>query len=497
MEGRPARRRPRGRSGENNREGPAPARGRHIKVRVVRTDAPKSGAKWVRDDSLRAWSGTTRRNHLWQNAWRAPRATRRPDGEARRLKMSGLLSRADRVVGPVVAHSRELRVMSRHIDLLRAPRATLGVCAAALLASAALVVAQPVVGLVRGEVLDDSDGVLPGVTVLATAAGDHVLARAITDHVGRYVLPALPAGPVTLVFHLEGFEPASVAVTVQPGGESSVVSRLQLGAVTEDVVVYGTAPAEPPVAVAAERRAPLRPAVAVIPPPHEDLETICRPAKAALAPESVGTIHSHLYDAGRTLYGKGDELNIQGGTLDGLAVGRNLLVRRLYRANSPADLIAAFGEHTSGLVQIVAATEHTATAVVVYACNELRQGDVLASFSPESARTPDPVGLPDYDAAARILFADAGQMLGMPGRLMVIDQGLAQGIHAGQRLTLFRRGGTAPLVIGHAVVISARDDSATIRVERAADAIWFGDLAAPQRHAPEATTSRGSSRPPW
>jgi hypothetical protein len=70
--------------------------------------------------------------------------------------------------------------------------------------------------------------------------------------------------------------------------------------------------------------------------------------------------------------------------------------------------------------------------------------------------------------------------------MMVIDRGTRLGIQPGQRVTLFRRsrfGSRRPAVIGEAIVVSARKDSATIRVEQATDVIFFGDggdWAAPQ-----------------
>jgi hypothetical protein len=85
--------------------------------------------------------------------------------------------------------------------------------------------------------------------------------------------------------------------------------------------------------------------------------------------------------------------------------------------------------------------------------------------------------------------------MGVPRRLMVIDRGSAYGIRAGQRLTLFRRRGRhaeKPDVVGDAIVVAVRTDSATIRVERATDAILSGDWAAPQRQssvAPAATST--------
>jgi hypothetical protein len=112
------------------------------------------------------------------------------------------------------------------------------------------------------------------------------------------------------------------------------------------------------------------------------------------------------------------------------------------------------------------------------------RGDRLAAFTPEPVRSPEAGGRPAFDNAARILFGDAGQLVGAPRRLMVIDRGRDRGIRPAQRLTLFRRArfdGNAPQVVGEAIVVAVRDDSATIRVERATDAIRFGDLAAAQK----------------
>jgi hypothetical protein len=182
------------------------------------------------------------------------------------------------------------------------------------------------------------------------------------------------------------------------------------------------------------------------------------------------------------MYTTGTQVIIDGGMLNGLDVGQNLVVRHYFRVRPLAgpDTMA---EHSAGLVQIVAASERSSIAVVIYACDELRKGDFLASFTPEPIRPPDPHGVPDYGDAARILFADEGQILGAPRRLMVIDRGREHGVRVGQRLTLFRRQGRGVRsidVTGDAVVVALRIDSATIRIERVNDAISSGDLAAPQ-----------------
>jgi carboxypeptidase family protein len=342
----------------------------------------------------------------------------------------------------------------------------------ALLGTSAAAPAAPSPGTVRGAVTDTSGGVLPGVTVTATSADGRVVATAVTDEAGGFTIESLPAGRLRLAYELEGFAGSVAALTIESGVESLVEQQLALAPVKEIVEVVGMAPVEPPPPL------PPPPPPVVIPVPIHDRESVCGPAKRTAETESFGTIVAHRNDAERELYAKDDQVTIDGGAENLLEVGQNLVARRYYRA-APAMT----GEHTSGLVQIVAVDESTATGVVVYACDELRKGDFLAAFNPEPMRAADPGGVADFDEPARILFADAGQMLGIPRRLMVIDQGSDAGVHVGQRLTLFRqpkRDGKRSIV-GDAIVVAVRADSATIRVERATDAIQFGDWAAPQR----------------
>ncbi len=215
------------------------------------------------------------------------------------------------------------------------------------------------------------------------------------------------------------------------------------------------------------------------PVPEHDRYSVCGPAKPEETRESFGTISAGRGSRNNGLFGAGDELTIAGGTATGLEVGQNLVARRAYRTSADGDGLA--GEHTAGLLQIVTVGEREASALVIYACDEMSPGDWLATFNPEPVRAPEPSGPPAYDRAARIVLTDAGQLIGAPNRLMVIDRGRDNGIRVGQRLTLFRKGQRGPDVIGDAVVVALRIDSATIRVQRATDVIALGDSAAPQR----------------
>jgi hypothetical protein len=338
--------------------------------------------------------------------------------------------------------------------------------------------AEAATGRVRGVVADESGGVLPGVTIVATAEDGRVLATAVTDASGSYIFSALPVVRVTLTFQLEAFSPAAVELLISADSDASASPRLTLAPRSETVVVHGATPVE----VERPRHVPPPPPPPVVMPvPDHDRDSVCGPAKAGRNAESFGTIRSRRHAAENELYAEGDELVIDGGTGRGIEVGRNFVVRRVYRAGGPQG--AATAEHSAGLIQIVEANERTSVAVVVYACDELMRGDALAAFNPEPIRAPEPLGTPAYDNAARVLFGDLGQELGVPRRLMVIDRGRDNGVQAGQRLTIFRRQRSgAPSVVGDAVVVAVRFDSATIRVVRAVDTITSGDWAAPQRY---------------
>ncbi|MGH9143910.1 MAG: carboxypeptidase-like regulatory domain-containing protein [Vicinamibacterales bacterium] len=340
-------------------------------------------------------------------------------------------------------------------------------------------------GALHGVVADQSGGMLPGVSVTAAAEDGRILATAVTDQAGRYAFVSLPDAAVRLTFQLEGFSTAIVDVSVSPDRDTAVAAqRLLLAARSETVTVQAAAPhaaiAPSPYTPAPP---PPPPPPIVAPVPAHDRDSICGPAKPDAGVVSLGTIRSRRYLEGNGLYTRYDELLIAGGTAERLAAGQNVVARRTYHV--PGDARSVTGEHTAGLLQIVSAGDHSSVAVVIYACDELMQGDWLAPFEPEPVRAAEPPGAPAYDNAARILFADAGQIAGAPGRLMVIDRGRNHGIQPQQRLTLFRRGlagARRPAVIGDAVVVAVRFDSATIRIVGAMDIIEAGDWAAPQRY---------------
>jgi hypothetical protein len=341
----------------------------------------------------------------------------------------------------------------------------------------AVIVAQVGRGTVRGQVVDGSDAVVPGVTVEATVA-NQVVAQTVTDAQGAFVLPGLPHGRITLRMTLDGFDTTTVEAVVQPDAETVVSGILRPASLSEQVTVTARAPRPIVYPPLPRPEPPYRPT----PVPLGDLESVCGPAKPRPVNVTAGRLGADRNDSHRVLYRTGDELTIEPDAGAMLAVGQNYVARRYFRTFGLRGGDVR-GEHTAGVVQVARVNDGAVTVVVLHACGELRAGDVLMPFTPEPYPLPEPAGRPIYREAARILFGEADQLMGAPGRMMVIDRGYQQGVRPGQRLTLFRRSFGGRALVGDAVVLAVREDSARIRVERASGVIWVGDSAAPHERA--------------
>ena len=343
--------------------------------------------------------------------------------------------------------------------------------------------AQGVTGRVTGRVADASGAALPGVTVTVSSDMLRQPVVLITDEVGRYNSPPVPAGKYAVSFELGGFEPYTRQGVEIRAGEVIVLDRqLVVGAVTENVEVVAVAP--PPPAPFPRFEAP--PPPKVTPLPAEALASVCGPGQPDGENLTLGTIIGHRDEKNRSIFGMRDILLLDVGSDFGAAVGQNFVVRRRFRVGDKSAPIShtSFGEQTSALVQVVETSPSNSIAVVVYTCGELYAGDSIEPFDPLPLLSARTSGAPHFDDPARIIFGEHGQAMAAPKRLMVIDRGAANGAERGQRLTIFRRiqGERGPISsIADAVVIAVREHSATIRIERSSDAVSIGDLVALHR----------------
>jgi outer membrane receptor protein involved in Fe transport len=131
--------------------------------------------------------------------------------------------------------------MSSRVSSCRAAVVLLLVLLSPLAASPAL--AQSATGAIQGTIVDQSGGVLPGVTVSATNTETGIARAMVTDETGSFRAELLPVGRYKVSAELAGFAPASrpdVAVTV--GGVVTLKLDMRLATVAESVSVSATPP---------------------------------------------------------------------------------------------------------------------------------------------------------------------------------------------------------------------------------------------------------------
>jgi len=112
-----------------------------------------------------------------------------------------------------------------------------------LLLVPAVALAQTATGVLSGQVLDDTGGVLPGATVTATNADTGLKRTAVTDEVGAYRFAALPPGPYAVKAELSNYRAVTVeGVDVMVATTRSIDITLAVAAVEESVTVTAEAP---------------------------------------------------------------------------------------------------------------------------------------------------------------------------------------------------------------------------------------------------------------
>jgi hypothetical protein len=349
-----------------------------------------------------------------------------------------------------------------------------------LLAQPAWISAQSDRSRVMGAVVDTSGGALPGVTV--TLIGTGVAPRPVfTDEAGRYLTAPVAPGMYKLSFALSGFETREVARVVVGAGQTVVVDQqLALAALSETVEVKAFLPPPPPPV-----SPPPPPPPPIVKPAPEQLASVCGPVRPSDAPEPLGRIVSRQDDPERKLLGPRDVAHVDAGEAQGLAIGQNLVIRRRFQTGdlgAPKKL-RTFGEQAVGLVQIIEIEGTSSSAVIIYACGEILAGDTLERFVPQPAVFAVSAGTPRFDNPAHIEFAEFDRAAVAGGQMLVIDRGWMQGVQRGQLLTIFRQRGDGglPLIIAEGIVMSVRQDSATMRIDQTTDAVYKSDLVALHR----------------
>jgi hypothetical protein len=98
-----------------------------------------------------------------------------------------------------------------------------------------------VAGTISGYVRDESGAVIPGADVRATMVGQQLTRSAVTDETGFFSLLAMPRGSYEITAQLTGFATQQTKAELTSGENLRVDFKMNLGQISETVVVSGTA----------------------------------------------------------------------------------------------------------------------------------------------------------------------------------------------------------------------------------------------------------------
>ena len=117
------------------------------------------------------------------------------------------------------------------------------VIAGLVLILSAPTLAQTNTGEIGGVVRDESGGVLPGATVVASHPASGFTAERVTDTDGRFFMPSLPIGEWEVAAELPGFRRSvQTGVVLAIGRTLDLQFSLNIGQVSEEITVMATAP---------------------------------------------------------------------------------------------------------------------------------------------------------------------------------------------------------------------------------------------------------------
>ncbi|HVL03084.1 MAG TPA: carboxypeptidase-like regulatory domain-containing protein, partial [Acidimicrobiales bacterium] len=114
---------------------------------------------------------------------------------------------------------------------------------AALLAGGRDVSGQATTGELTGRVVDTSGDVVPGVTVTMRNEDTGLVRSVVTNESGDYLFVLMPPGRYTVEAELSGFKKIERrGVVVAIGSRQTLPLQLEVGALTEVLVVTGEVP---------------------------------------------------------------------------------------------------------------------------------------------------------------------------------------------------------------------------------------------------------------
>jgi hypothetical protein len=232
------------------------------------------------------------------------------------------------------------------------------------------------------------------------------------------------------------------------------------------------------------QRAPLSPPTNL---PPEVLSLACAPSLTYEAPDKNTRITGGQDAYVRRIHAQGDLVVLNAGEDDGLKVGQEFYVRRVYSStqtkidrNNPATV------RTAGWIKVYAVDPKMSLATVTHACDSIEIGDYLEPFSVPQVPVASTTRNKPEKNYGRVLPGKDLRRIFAEGDYFVLDRGADQGIKPGSQFVVYRnkreRDQQQPDVflyeLGEAVAVDVQKDRATLKVTMSRDAFTEGDLVA-------------------
>ncbi len=255
----------------------------------------------------------------------------------------------------------------------------------------------------------------------------------------------------------------------------------------------------------AAKRAPLTREAADV--PASKLETAPRPPAPISGPIPIG-VEADVYCSGflgdvdeafvgrivnaeqersQSIFMTGDVMYLDIGTLNGVEAGMEFTIVRpshlVNRWDSIRDVVGRL-YMTPGRVRVICAQERSSIAEIVYSCNEVEVGDLLAPFE------PIPVPLVRRTTPATFCDVPNGKPIGHvvdsrdsvtpigTSTIVFLDLGETDGLNPGDFLTVFHPAAQAAgvrTVLGEAAILTTRSRTSVAIITSMKDNIAVGD----------------------
>lgn len=265
---------------------------------------------------------------------------------------------------------------------------------------------------------------------------------------------------------------------------AGLVARAESGSPSTAVLSREAAEAPPARIEAAPRRLP---PVSGPLPVGSEADVYCAGYLGDVEEAFAGRLVAAEQEKSQTMFMMGDIVYLDIGASDGVKAGMEFTIVR------PERLINRWGSVrevvgrvylTPGRVRVICAQERAAIAEIVYSCTDVEINDVLVPFEPVPVplvRRTQPFtscDTPNGKPVGHVVHTrDAVTPIGT-GSVVFLDLGEAEGLNAGDFLTVFRPSARAEgvrTILGEAAILTTRDRSSVAIVTSMTDNISIGD----------------------